>query len=194
MTCAVEWRNTWRPSSLSPVMIATVAPSGSGRPRSHSSPSTTAATAALASREPIDSATVVAVAPCARERCEPSGSVIVMSAIGPQVYEGIDGGPRPLHRLPMGCAYWQATTDRRLLAGHGADEVGLVIRDVGHLRQHGGLRIGSLAGVGVAVVLSGEVANLVHQLVGDLAQHHVVIGTVAVSLDVDGTADLDGTI
>ena len=41
----------------------TVAPDGSSRPRSHSSPSTTAATAAFASRDPIDSARVVAVAP-----------------------------------------------------------------------------------------------------------------------------------
>src|SRR4051794_14628676 len=96
MTWAVEWRKTWRPSSLSPVMIATLAPSGSGRPRSHSSPSTTAATAALARREPIDSATVAAVAPCGRERCEPSGSVIVMSAIGGQVYESVASGSPPL--------------------------------------------------------------------------------------------------
>src|SRR3954466_15604311 len=139
MTCAVEWRNTWRPSSLSPVMMATVAPSGSGRPRSHSSPSTTAATAALASREPIDSATVVAVAPCGRERCEPSGSVIVMSAIGPQVYEGADTRSGPL----------QGPDRPGLLAGDGADQLGMLLGEIGDFGNDGRLCLRSLARVHV---------------------------------------------
>ena len=44
-------------------MMATAARSGRGRSRSHSSPSTVAATAALASREPMDRATSPAVEP-----------------------------------------------------------------------------------------------------------------------------------
>jgi hypothetical protein len=43
--------------------MATVARSGNGRSRSHSSPSTVAATAAFASREPMERATSPAVEP-----------------------------------------------------------------------------------------------------------------------------------
>ena len=74
ITCAVEWRSTWRPSSELLVTMATVEPLCNGTLRSTSSPSTTAATAALARRDPIDSARVVAVAPSGSVRCEPSGS------------------------------------------------------------------------------------------------------------------------
>src|SRR5215210_5944428 len=47
-TWAVEWRSTARPWSESAVTIPTLAPSGSGRTRSYSAPSTVAATAAPA--------------------------------------------------------------------------------------------------------------------------------------------------
>ena len=81
MTCAVECRSTWRPGSVSTVTMATRAWSGRGRVRSTSSPSTVAATAALASREPIDDATSAAVVPAGYSRSEPSGRVIVISLI-----------------------------------------------------------------------------------------------------------------
>ena len=90
MTCAVEWRRTWRPSSVSAVMIDTWAPSWSGRPRSHSSPSTRAATAALARREPIDAATSPPVVPSGYARSLPSGRVMRMSLMA---RANLPGGP-----------------------------------------------------------------------------------------------------
>src|SRR5437762_12873425 len=78
MTCAVGWRQMWRPSGESLVMMLAGAPSGRGRPRSNWSPSTVAPTAALARRDPIEVATSAAVEPAGREREEPSGSVIVI--------------------------------------------------------------------------------------------------------------------
>jgi hypothetical protein len=78
ITCAVEWRRMWRPSSVESVTMATAAWSGSGRSRSNSAPSTVAATAALARRLPIDVATSPAVVPAAYSRSEPSGRVIVI--------------------------------------------------------------------------------------------------------------------
>ncbi len=54
-TCAVEWRSTWRPSSVSSVMIADRRRRrAAGAVRSVSVPSTVAATAALSSRLPIE--------------------------------------------------------------------------------------------------------------------------------------------
>ena len=84
ITCAVEWRRTWRPSSLLSVTIATVAPSGTGAVRSVSVPSTVAATAALARRDPIDAATSRAVEPAGYSRDEPSGNEIVMFDMAPR--------------------------------------------------------------------------------------------------------------
>src|SRR5438034_328876 len=78
ITCAVEWRRTARPSSVSAVMMATVAPSGSGRLRSCGRSSTIAATAAFASPRPIDAAKSAAVLPPGSVRAEPSGRVTVI--------------------------------------------------------------------------------------------------------------------
>src|SRR4051794_9985492 len=95
ITCAVEWRRTWRPSSLLSVTMATAAWSGNGRPRSSSDPSTLAATAALARRLPIDAATSPAVVPAAYSRSEPSGrEIVIWSLIARSVYG------RPSHGLP----------------------------------------------------------------------------------------------
>jgi hypothetical protein len=95
MTWAVEWRSTWRPASVSSVTMATLSPSWSGRPRSTSSPSTVAATAALASRDPIDAATSAEVVLAGYSRAEPSGRVIV---IGLAIVEEVYG--RRFERLP----------------------------------------------------------------------------------------------
>src|SRR5438445_4573197 len=78
ITCAVEWRRTARPSSVSAVTMATVAPSGSGRVRSRGWSSTIAATAAFASPRPIDPARSPAVLPRGSVRAEPSGRVTVI--------------------------------------------------------------------------------------------------------------------
>src|SRR5947209_10988260 len=86
MTWAVEWRRTYRPSSVLSVTTETVAPSGSGVSRSTSRPSTVAATAALARRLPIDDARSAPVDPSGNERADPSGSVTVMSAIDGRGY------------------------------------------------------------------------------------------------------------
>ena len=43
-----------------------------------------------------------------------------------------------------------------------------------------------LGRVGVDVLLARELADLEHQLVGDLAKHQTIIGAVGVSPDVDG--------
>ena len=93
MTWAVEWRSTWRPASVSLVMMATRSWSCSGRPRSTSSPSTVAATAALASRLPIDDATSPAVVPAGYSRAEPSGrEIVIWSLIAPS---SLRARPRP---------------------------------------------------------------------------------------------------
>ena len=80
-TWAVEWRIVNRPRSDSAVTIATASPSSSGHTRSRSTPLTSAITAASPSRRPMDDASSPAVVPGATWRAEPSGSVIVMSAI-----------------------------------------------------------------------------------------------------------------
>src|SRR4051794_1854041 len=87
ITWAVEWRNTWRPSSVASVTIATFDPSCSGRVRSVSEPSTTAATADLASPRPIELARSSEVLPSGSSRGEPSGRVTVMFDMPRRVYE-----------------------------------------------------------------------------------------------------------
>ena len=80
MTCAVEWRRTSRPSSLSAVTMRTFAPSCSGAPRSASSPSTSAATAA-AGEAPSDRRGEVGAGRPARQGTarDPSGRTTVIS-------------------------------------------------------------------------------------------------------------------
>ena len=85
-TCAVEWRRTCRPASLSAVMMPTVAPSTKGTFRSASAPSTMAARAAFARREPMDAAKSADVEPAGNSRADPSGSLTVSVDIGVEVY------------------------------------------------------------------------------------------------------------
>ena len=81
-TWAVEWRRTSRPSGVVAVTTVTSAPSGSSRDRSTGTPSKVAATAALASRGPIDSANWRAVVPGSNSLVLPSGSRTVTPAMG----------------------------------------------------------------------------------------------------------------
>src|SRR4051794_2365054 len=76
-TCAVEWRNTSRPSTVFGVTSCNSVSCASGRDRSIHSPSALAASAALARPSPIDAATSPAVVPDGYSRLEPSGSVTV---------------------------------------------------------------------------------------------------------------------
>ena len=77
----MECRRVWRPSSLSAVTMATVAPSGRGRSRSLPSPFTLAMMAAFARPGPMSAARSTPVAPSGRVRVEPSGRVMVRSAM-----------------------------------------------------------------------------------------------------------------
>src|SRR3954454_11337161 len=169
-----------RLASESPVMMATLELSGNATFRSSSAPSTSAASAALANRDPIEAATSVAVAPSAKERCEPSGSVIWMSAIGTSLYDRPFGAARSILR---GASLRAADAHRRFDCERLVD-----VGDDGLLR---GQAVGLLRGVGVAVLLPRELADLEHQLVGDLAQHEVVVDLVAIALDLDRSTDLD---
>src|SRR5262245_12171136 len=82
MTCAVECRSTSRPSGDAGTTISSRASWSIGVPRSTHSPSTRAASASLASRLPIDTATSAGVVPFATSLVEPSGSVTVISESG----------------------------------------------------------------------------------------------------------------
>src|SRR5437660_234139 len=93
ITWAVEWRRTYRPASESAVTMATSAPSGRGAFKSDCAPSTTAASAALRSRGPIEAARSAGVEPAGRRRLDPSGRRTSMSV-------GIPGGYRRL-RCPL---------------------------------------------------------------------------------------------
>ena len=62
-------------------MICSATSWSSGRSRSIHSPSALAATAALASRGPIDAATSAGVVPARTPRLEPSGSVTVICSL-----------------------------------------------------------------------------------------------------------------
>ncbi len=86
-TWAVEWRMVYSPRSLSAVTMATRSPSASAAPRSRSSPLTSAITAALASREPMPWARPSAVVPAGTDRLDPSGRVMVISAMDAEVTE-----------------------------------------------------------------------------------------------------------
>src|SRR5688500_15687632 len=102
MTCAVEWRRTARPSSLSSVTTATLAPSGRGAPRSVDVPSTVTATAAAARRRPMPAARSAPVAPSGRERSEPSGRETVMLPAIAGGYRWAGGAPKLLAHLREG--------------------------------------------------------------------------------------------
>src|SRR5918992_4019547 len=152
MTCAVEWRRMWRPASVSSVMMATLSPSPSGRPRSTSSLSTVAATAALARRGPIDAATSAAVVPAGYWRAVPSGSVIVIGLTQVKSTDGDSTGSDELVRRV---------------------ERGQRVGDAGWASDDRLLYLGRLAGVVVAVLLTGQLADLEHHLV-----HHRAPGEV----------------
>ena len=80
MTWAVEWRSTSSASRSFSVKILSstgaVVPFSSGRSRSTTSPLTTAATAASASRLPMPAATSRGRTPSGYSLIEPSGSLI----------------------------------------------------------------------------------------------------------------------
>src|SRR3989441_175077 len=78
-TWADEWRSTSSACGSLSVRIATFMRSGSGRARSHTCPSTRAATAALARPGPIALARSAAVAPAGNRFSLPSGSVTRIS-------------------------------------------------------------------------------------------------------------------
>src|SRR3989441_9198847 len=78
-TWADEWRSTSSACGSLSVRIATFMRSGSGRARSHTCPSTRAATAALARPGPIALARWAAVAPAGNRFSLPSGSVTRIS-------------------------------------------------------------------------------------------------------------------
>src|SRR5918995_3281354 len=99
---AVEWRRTGRPSSLSSVTTATLAPSGSGAARSVAVPSTVTATAAAARRRPMPAARSAPVAPSGRERSEPSGRETVMLPAIAGGYRRAGGAPKLLAHLREG--------------------------------------------------------------------------------------------
>src|SRR6266581_183117 len=79
-TCADECRSTSSACGSLSVTIATFAPSGSGRARSRTWPSTRTARAALASTGPIALARSAPVAPAGSRFSLPSGSVTRISA------------------------------------------------------------------------------------------------------------------
>ena len=199
-TCAVEWRIVYSPRSLSAVTMATRSPSASSVPRSRSVPLISAITAALASRDPMLSARPSAVVPGATDLVEPSGRVIAMSAMDAEVTDR----RRPLpHRLPAGAdpsrtGSLPAPTrpDVRQVAdrvrhaglgGAGAVPVGTEHDD----RGWGGDGVVLAGRVLVHVLLPGQGADLVHQLVGELAQHQAIADAVGVVGDVDRPADAD---
>ena len=70
------------------------APSGSGASRSTSAPSKVAATAALASRGPMDSANWRAVVPASNSLVDPSGSRTVTAAMGLPFCSSVRGWSR----------------------------------------------------------------------------------------------------
>src|SRR4051794_26098260 len=77
-------------------MMAAVAPSGRGSPRSRSAPSTFTMTAAWARRGPMGRARSVPVAPSGSCREEPSGSVIVIGPMDRAAYRRVDSRPSDL--------------------------------------------------------------------------------------------------
>lgn len=81
MTCALEWRNTSRPSSVSGLTMATLASRVMAKFRSTILPSSSIAIASLASRGLMDSATWNPVVPTSYSRVEESGRVTVIFAI-----------------------------------------------------------------------------------------------------------------
>src|SRR5919109_229746 len=99
-TWAVEWRSTWRPWSLAAGSGARVASWSRGRPRSHGSPSTRAATASVVSSS---SAGVVPAGTC---RTLPSGSLTWIS--------GTAGDP-----FPAGVSWLVGVITPRLGGGPG---------------------------------------------------------------------------
>src|SRR3954470_3592609 len=161
-------------------MMETESPSSSGQTRSRSTPLTSAITAASANLRPMAAASSPAVVPGATWRAEPSGSVIVMSAIrrsyGPSravddPFRGSGGrGPEDLRGAAAGRVV--AVAARRL------DRLG----DVRGLRRD---RLGLLRRVLVDVLLARELADLVHHLVDDLAQPEAVVTAVVVVVRVD---------
>ena len=95
-------------------------------------------------------ARVVAVAPAGSVRCEPSGSEIVMSAIGGPVYGRPRAGHRGNSRLPQ---RWAGQAAVPLPAAHEHTLVG-AIEHGAHPSGRGRQGVG-LAGVHVAVLLAG---------------------------------------
>ena len=76
--CAAEWRSTSSASGSRSVRMASRVSPSSGRSRSHTVPSTFAASAARASPGPIASATARGVVPDATSRTLPSGRVTLI--------------------------------------------------------------------------------------------------------------------
>src|SRR5581483_3032739 len=162
-------------------MIATSSPSASSHRRSRSIPLTRAITAALRRLGPSSAARSPAVVPVATSRVEPSGSLTVIWSLGmASTLVSCRHGSLPIQHLARRAA-------GRRMAG------GLTTVAVGHrhLRDLGGQRDRLLRRVRVDVVLAGQLADLVHELVSQLPQHEVVVGAVAVALHRDWPAEAD---
>src|SRR5829696_1065547 len=137
MTWAVEWRRTARPSSLSSVTTATLAPSGSGAARSIAVPSTVTATAAAARRRPMPAARSAPVAPSGRERSEPSGRETVMLPAISGGYRWAAGPPKALPHLGEGLAGQGHALDVEAVDRHVEDHaVEAAGPELGHLLAH----------------------------------------------------------
>ena len=106
--------------------------------------------------------------PGATDLVEPSGRVIAISAMDGEVTERCDPSLEPGSAI-------------RASPGRGLDAPALVAgpRRCRRSRSCDGSASARAGGVLVDVVLARQLADLVHQLVGDLAEHEPVVGAVA---------------
>src|SRR6478735_8825722 len=134
-------------------MIETVAPSASGQTRSRSTPLTSPITASLASREPMSAASPATVVPAGTDRSEPSGNVIVMSAMRASVRDR--PGPPTNGWGPLSAGSGRLATEH---VGRRAGRRGVV--ELGVLPQ----RHVPLLAVSVAVPVGRDTDRLRHPL------------------------------
>ena len=138
--------------------------------------------------------------PAAAACAEPSGSVIVIwSVIGSRSYRAASRRHRPGQRRCTAARRRAPSTSAERAPWRSARSwpfagrtVAVVGRSVAMLRRLGRERLGLLGGVRVDVLLARQLADLVHDLVGDLAQHAGGRRPRSrVAVDVDRPADAD---
>ena len=144
----------------------------------------------------MSAARPAAVVPVANARVEPSGNrIVICSAMGPDGTGGPRGRP--------GTGSEPAAQDRGLRARRRSSGAAARRRrrrgrwspvassSTTWAVSAGRDALGLLGGVLVDVLLAGELADLVHHLVDDLAEHQPVVGPVDVAAHVDRAAEAD---